>query len=323
MRLPAAEGEPMKLGNIPIGSFDGPHVPLMRLTNEGLLLGRGVLLAKMDEDGLCIEEDRILTLLAVAQGDEVPQPTIRAIDRASNHWRSGDKALAAIYLAQISLRRIDEEDGERLALAAALLDAGMSAKELRLKIQPRAKKYDDNQPRVPAGSGRESGRWTSGDASGNSAALVVEGRSAGDGINHVHEVPPDAIVVTKPDGSPVVDYNSPTGKLIAPPRANFQDIYAAGMRATNPVQIDAAIGHYGKFDFQRDGTTNTFYHPYVHASNYAVGVFMAGAGYSRERTIDISETFSYLYSSNYVKDKFERKYWTSRGWDDAHSGAWK
>ncbi|SFK32161.1 hypothetical protein [Methylocapsa palsarum] len=90
--------------------------------------------------------------------------------RASQHWRSGDKALAAIHLAQIGLRKIDEEDGERLALAAALLDAGMSAKdlahELRLKIQLRVRKWSDNQPRVPAGSGRESGRWTSGDAAG-------------------------------------------------------------------------------------------------------------------------------------------------------------
>ena len=110
---------------------------------------------------------------------------------------------------------------------------------------------------------------------------------------------------------------------MAPPRANFQDVYAAGLRATNLLQINAAIGHYGEFDFQRDAATNTFYHPYVHASNYAVGVFMAGAGYSRQDTIDISEAFSWAYSSNYIKDKFQRKYWTSCGWDDAHFGAWK
>ncbi|SFK32180.1 hypothetical protein [Methylocapsa palsarum] len=95
-------------------------------------------------------------------------------------------------------------------------------------------------------------------------------------------------MVAKPDGSQVVDYDSPTGNLMAPPRANFREVYAAGMRATNPFQINAAVGHWGEFDFQRDGASGTYYPVYKHASNYAVGVFMAGAGYSRQDAIDIS-----------------------------------
>ena len=110
---------------------------------------------------------------------------------------------------------------------------------------------------------------------------------------------------------------------MAPPNANFQEVYAAGTRATNVLEINAAVGHYGLFDFQRDGQTNTNYPAYKHASNYAVGVFMAGAGYTREGTIYISETFARGYSSNYERDKVPRKTWTSRGWDDAHSGIWK
>ncbi|SFK32149.1 hypothetical protein [Methylocapsa palsarum] len=58
----------MKLGDGPAGPGEGPHVPLMCLIKDGLLFGHGVLLAKMDEDGLCIEDDRILRLLAIAQG---------------------------------------------------------------------------------------------------------------------------------------------------------------------------------------------------------------------------------------------------------------
>ena len=50
---------------------------------------------------------------------------------------------------------------------------------------------------------------------------------------------------------------------------------------------------------------------------------MAGAGYTREQTIDISEIFAWFYSSNYEKDKFERPYWTSSGWEDAYLGTWK
>lgn len=218
MRLFAAEGEPQKLGDIPTGSGAGPHIPLMRLTNEGLLLGRGVVLAKMDDDGLRIEEDRILTLLAVAQKAEVPQPTMRAIDRASHHWRFGDKALAAIHLAQIGLQKIDEKDGERLALAAVLLDAGMTAKELArelgLKIQSRVRKYDHNQPRVPAGSGRESGRWTSGGggAGANHPAptLIGHGQVLSDisvePAGPTVQVAQSVTAKDPPDGTPVAPY---------------------------------------------------------------------------------------------------------------------
>ncbi len=58
-------------------------------------------------------------------------------------------------------------------------------------------------------------------------------------------------------------------------------------------------------------------------SNWAVSVFMAGVGYTREMTGFISESFSSRYSSNYLTDMAERKEWTNRGWDDAHAGVWK
>lgn len=101
----------------------------MQLTDEGLVLGPEIVLAKMGRDGLSVdgEEDNILTLLTIACGGEIPKSAIGAIRRASKHWRGGDKALAAIHLAQIGLRKIDEEDGHRLSLAAALIDEPASA----------------------------------------------------------------------------------------------------------------------------------------------------------------------------------------------------
>jgi hypothetical protein len=87
------------------------------------------------------------------------------------------------------------------------------------------------------------------------------------------------------------------------------------------VQINQDAGHFGRFDYQRDEASNTYYPVYKHASNYAVGVLMAAAGFTREQTSDISETFAYLFSSNYKTDKAERQYWTYRG--DAHDGIWK
>jgi hypothetical protein len=142
-------------------------------------------------------------------------------------------------------------------------------------------------------------------------------------VHSVGGVPKDAIVVTRPDGTAIDDPTSPNGKLMAPPRANFREVYAEGTQKPTVFQINEDIGHFGRFDYQRDKTSNTFYPAYKHASNYAAGVLMAGAGYTREETHDRSETFAYLFSSNYATDKVERQYWTYRGWDDAHDGIWK
>jgi hypothetical protein len=55
----------------------------------------------------------------------------------------------------------------RLSLAAELIGASVAPRELARElglnqVQFDVSKYDENQPRVPAGSGRESGQWTSG-----------------------------------------------------------------------------------------------------------------------------------------------------------------
>jgi hypothetical protein len=155
----------------------------------------------------------------------------------AKHWHGGDKSLASIHLAQIGLPDIGEDAAYRLALAAELIQAGMAPRELaeELGLEPPAGllKYDPNQPRVPAGSGRESGQWTSsGDAAPGPA--LTEGRSAAGvksgKINQVYTLPKDAIIVKMPDGTTIDDPKSPTKKLMAPPRANFQEVYAAGER---------------------------------------------------------------------------------------------
>ena len=220
----------------------------------------------------------------------------------AKHWRGGDKCLAAIHRAQMGLPDIGEDAAYRLTLAAELIGAGVAprelARELGFHLPAGLLEYDPNEPRVPAGSGRESGQWTSsGDAASGDAAgsPLTEGRSAGTGrgsagansgkVNQVYVLPKDAIVVTRPDKTTIGDPNSTKGKLMAPPRANFQEVYAAGERIANwPLmqQIDqarTALQQFGTYDFQRDEATNTWFSEYVHAANYAVGVYMAGAGY--------------------------------------------
>jgi hypothetical protein len=65
----------------------------------------------------------------------------------------------------MGLPDIGEDAAYRLSLAAELLDAGLAprelARELGFGLPAGLLKYNPDQPRVPAGSGRESGQWTS------------------------------------------------------------------------------------------------------------------------------------------------------------------
>ncbi len=187
---------------------------------------------------------------------------------------------------------------------------------------------------MPAGSGRESGQWTSGDAASGDAAEspLTEGRSAGTDsgkVNKVPELPKDAIMVMRPDGTTIDDPDSPKKKLMAPPRANFKEVYAAGERIANwPLmqQIDparTALQQFGTYDFQRDKATNSFYGEYVPAANYAIGVYMAGAGYSLAGTYAIAQRYAMGNSSNWYKYLSRGRPWIKSGWEDGRAGYWK
>lgn len=67
-------------------------------------------------------------------------------------------------------------DAERLSLAESLLDQGMTPRGLmkELGLDPATldlRNYNPAQPRVPAGSGRESGRWGPGGGGANSSLI--------------------------------------------------------------------------------------------------------------------------------------------------------
>jgi hypothetical protein len=116
---------------------------------------------------------------------------------------------------------------------------------------------------------------------------------------------------------------------MAPPRANFKEVYAAGERIANwPLmqQIDpasTALQQFGTYDFQRDNATNTYFDEYVPAANYAIGVYMAGAGYNLELTYVIAQEYAMGNSSNWYKYWRRGRPWIKSGWEDAHAGYWK
>jgi hypothetical protein len=80
-------------------------------------------------------------------------------------------------LAFTGLPRLEStNDVYRLYLAEALLDDGFAPREMlnELGLDRTLRQitiYDSNQPRAPAGSGRESGQWTKG---GSSAATSAD-----------------------------------------------------------------------------------------------------------------------------------------------------
>jgi hypothetical protein len=128
------------------------------------------------------------------------------------------------------------------------------------------------------------------------------------GLTIVHGVPEDAISLTTGDGT----------SFYAPPYADFCKVYATGQANwQNPIAAFSAIGQFGTYDFQRDN--GMFYSAYTNASNYAVGVYMAGAGYSYDATITIAGAFASHYSSNAGADS--QTTWWTKGWNDATNSA--
>lgn len=91
----------------------------------------------------------------------------------------------------------------------------------------------------------------------------------------------------------------------------------------NLAGIDDALGHFGTYDFQRAdfsslGLGQEFYPAYTDASNYAVGVFMNGAGYTLDQMNAVGSTYAYLFSSN--AGASSQSIWWANGWNAAKNG---
>jgi hypothetical protein len=183
------------------------------INEAGLVLGAGTVLARMTRDeygalhlDLKADAPRVFALLAAAYARSVSPDVLRHIDGASEQWRRGDKALANIRLAFARLPRLEDRAGAfRLFHAEILLEQGLSPRALIRALGFDAvaadlTKYDPNQPRVPAGSGRESGRWGNGSGSPSSSDRAQPTRSREAGSR-----PQSADAFVGPVGSPAVE----------------------------------------------------------------------------------------------------------------------
>jgi len=162
-----------------------PIEPVMRFSDEGLVLGAGTVLARSNGSGRAIAVDpsgpRLHALLTAAHLRRPTAGALAHLRKAAERWSQGHDGLATMHLALSQVGRLErpEADAQRLFLAGELLDAGFEADTIVDAIEAggpaleRLQKYNPIQPRVPAGSGRPSGQWTSG-GDGSAASAVPE-----------------------------------------------------------------------------------------------------------------------------------------------------
>jgi hypothetical protein len=318
-----------------------PIEPVMTLTEQGLVLGAATVLVKARRNpeglpGLAIagSEERILALLALAYGEPVGPRVVGTIRRAAKYWSQGETGLASIALALSGPPPLEDEERAsfRLFLADQLLADGLSPRQLMkacgldtAPLDALKAGFNPDEPRVPAGN-PDGGQWAGGGTEPKFPSAVTAGPHP---ISYkvVHGLPGDAVAVTSPDGSPIKDPDSSTGNLMGPRHADYRQVYAGGLSTASaplPIQlalISAALGQGGTYDFQRNSASQQVYPAYANASNYAVGVYMAGAGFSLWQTHEIAQAYALVHSSNYgSKKQYE---WTTKGWEDATAGRWR
>jgi hypothetical protein len=141
-------------------------------------------------------------LLTAAYGKPIAEAVVEKLRHAGKSWCAGQKMLARLHLALIGLPMIDETGAYRLFLADMALEKSLSPSDLMKALgfsqaALELEKYREDQRRVPAGSGRESGRWTSG--SGGPGATAENGlpRNA-----HVKPIVPHVVGGTVSDANP-------------------------------------------------------------------------------------------------------------------------
>ena len=160
----------------------GRFYPQPEWTDDGLMLGAGTCLLRSYEDPAAETGERLLAILSAIGPRDVDRAVLGHVDASRRHWRRGDNALAQLRLVYAGLPTVDARGGFHAFLADRVLACGLSPAVLRKELgfggRVAARKYSDAQPRVPAGSGAESGRWTAGDD-----APVVEGRSVDSGAS--------------------------------------------------------------------------------------------------------------------------------------------
>jgi hypothetical protein len=146
---------------------------LPEFADSALTLGAGTKLAEARADRCdeAAEGERAVALVSVALGRTLDASAATHVRRALARAREGNAPLALTHLALAGAGRLDDprEDARRVFIADGLMKAGVAPSTILEALGPTPtpanldRAYDPDQPRVPAGNGRPSGQWTSGD----------------------------------------------------------------------------------------------------------------------------------------------------------------
>ncbi len=126
-------------------------------------------------------EDQLEALLALAFQRRLPAPLLTGVLEAMRLSRGGDQVRANLRLAFAQLPRVSSAGDwpARLAKAHELMSHGLGGEALvRAFARDHLVKFNDDQPRVPAGHGRESGRFTSDGDGGQVAGSAATAAAA-------------------------------------------------------------------------------------------------------------------------------------------------
>jgi hypothetical protein len=157
-----------------------PISPVLHFAPEGLVLGAGtVIVAAVGSHQLQTlegQEARVLGLLASAYGKAIAPAVLGNIERAAKAWSEGDDCLAYIHLAHARFGEtpVPYDAARRLFIVEGFMKAGTSPRAVfealglgAPYIDTVEKLFNPDEPRIPAGSGKPSGEWTSGAAAGS------------------------------------------------------------------------------------------------------------------------------------------------------------
>lgn len=142
------------------------------------------------------------------------------------------------------------------------------------------------------------------------ASMGQSNHTSAGGYPIFHGVPDDAYIYTSMDGQ----------DFFAPRNYDFNAVYVAGVNDkigiighASIASVRKALAQGGTQDVQR--SNGRFYGVYTNASNFNVGVYMNGAGYTLYETTFLGTEYARQHSSNAGSPA--QSQWWARGWQSA------
>jgi hypothetical protein len=186
---------------------------------QGAMLGPECILVRRTSMGFCsLARNDAATLQQYTLGADRDEDWLfRQSQRIADALNRGEIALAQIYGLHIPIGELDEK---RLRRLARLAKAG----------------FDPDQPRIPAGSGRESGEWTTSGEGGGSDTSTEDG-SGGDGGARDDEANGEGDADENDDSDEAGDNGSGEGDAVSGRTATITD-------SGTPVAADPSSSAY-------------------------------------------------------------------------------